>query len=145
MNNDKLKFRAWCEKLKSYAPLEGKISFPGNIVLEPVVISADGRVFSCNPYGGVEQCELDDMTEYFIIEHCTGLKDKHGKLIYEGDVFEADVLNSYDGDNLLGKRIRGQVAHYTDGACFTFAAYAPFNLGQIEIVGNIHEMENEND
>jgi uncharacterized phage protein (TIGR01671 family) len=79
--------------------------------------------------------------ENVILEQCTGLTDKNGKLIYDGDVFEATVLNSFDGDSMVGERIRGQVAYFPDGTCFTFAAYAPSNLGQIEIIGNIHETE----
>jgi hypothetical protein len=89
--------------------------------------------------GGIDWVKTEDA----VVEQCTGLTDKHGKLIYAGDVFEAIVLNSCDCDENIGKRIRGQVAYFTDSACFTFAAYSPINLGQIEIIGNIHEMEVE--
>lgn len=81
--------------------------------------------------------------ENAILEQCTGLTDKNGKLVYEGDVFEATVLNSFDGDEMTGKRIRGQVAYYVNEAAFTFAAYSPFNLSELEIIGNIHEIKNK--
>lgn len=93
-------------------------------------MDCDGKVF----LGDSDIQETD-----VIIELCTGLADKNDKLIYEGDVFEAIVLNSCDCDENIGKRIRGQVAYFTDNACFTFAAYSPINLGEIEIIGNIHD------
>lgn len=123
--NDRLKFRVWDEKRKLY------------VLPDDLSIDMDGQLW--------ENCtQLDNSDEHLIIEQCTGLKGKNGKLIFEGDVFEADVLNSYDGDSMVGKRIRGQVAYFTGSACFTFAAYAPINLGQIEIIGNIHNIKESN-
>ena len=129
MNTDRFKFRAWNkeEKVMHY-----NAEYTYDSMYGTPIISHDSFA-----------CLLDD--DNFVIEQCTGLKDKNGKLIFDGDVFEATVLNSYDGDSMVDKRIRGQVAYFTDGTCFTFAAYAPFNLSQIEIIGNIHEMESEND
>lgn len=123
MNNDRFKFRVWDELINEYRK-EGTIQLSGN-----------GQAFIID--GNMQPQDIDNV----IIEQCTGLTDKNGKLIYEGDVFEATVLNSFDGDEMIGKRIRGQVAYFEDGACFTFAAYTPFNLCQIEVIGNIHEME----
>ena len=134
---DRFKFRVWA---KPHEPTKTEGYYVDDA--DYMVMTPDGEVqieYYCdNGYDGyIESFEQDEV----IIEQCTGLKDKNGKLIYEGDIFEADVLNSFDGDELIGKRIRGQVAYYTDGTCFTFARYTPFELGQIEVIGNIHEDE----
>lgn len=122
MNTSRYKFRVWDKRKKRYD--------------ERYTIGTDGLAYQLSDVGDYWYDLIPN--EEVTIEQCTGLKDKNDKLIYEGDVFEATVLNSFDGDSMVGKRIRGQVAYFTDSACFTFAAYAPFNLGQIEIIGNIH-------
>lgn len=121
MSNDRFKFRVWDELINEYRK-EGTIQLSGNG--QPFIID-----------GNMQPQDIDNV----IIEQFTGLADKNGKLIYEGDVFEATVLNSCDCDENIGKRIRGQVAYFEDNACFTFAAYSPINLWEIEIIGNIHD------
>lgn len=123
----RFKFRAWDVRKERYLNTDN------------VFVDADGVCYHFDA-----MCKRFVLMQYdVIIEQCTGLKDKNGTLIYEGDVFEATVLNSFDGDHLIGKRIRGQVSFFTDAASFAFAAYSPCNLGEIEIIGNIHEMELE--
>lgn len=125
MSKDRFKFRVWDKVITKYRK-EGTIQLSGN-----------GQPFIIN--GDMQPEDIEDV----IIEQCTGMTDKNGKLIFEGDVFEATVLNSFDGDHLIGKRIRGQVSFFTDATSFAFAAYSPCNLKAIEIIGNIHEMELE--
>lgn len=117
-------FRVWDKQTGKHLPATG------------LFIDCQGRIWQGSRL-------LENFDGHLIIERCTGLKDKNGKLIYAGDVFEATVLNSFDGDEMIDKRIRGQVAYYVDEAAFTFAAYSPFNLSELEIIGNIHEKETE--
>ena len=116
-NRDRYKFRAWLKNKKRY----------------------EYDIENC-----YEDWEYDCFGDYLkdedsIVEQCTGLKDVNGELIYEGDIFTAEVINSFKDDPCLNKIIGGQVAYYANEASFTFTRYAPINLHNIEIVGNIHE------
>ena len=69
--------------------------------------------------------------EYCIIEQCTWIKDKNGKLVCEGDIVKngkeiAEVLWNKDGGfELVGK-------------CWIAPSYFT-NLKNWEIIGNVHE------
>ncbi|MDU4890980.1 MAG: YopX family protein [Clostridium sp.] len=112
-----IKFRVWNEDTKEMLEIQ-KHSFKTNKSM---------------PYGWNMQYEFDGLMQY------TGLKDKHGKEIYEGDILTWQPLSSQDIE------CKGKV-YYMNGSYWvkTKKIIAPY-LGDIaryhnpEVIGNAFE------
>jgi uncharacterized phage protein (TIGR01671 family) len=127
MSNDRFNFRVWDSLINEYRK-EGTIQLSGNG--QPFIID-----------GNMQPQDIDKV----IIEQCTGLTDKNGKLIYEGDVVLA--LESWSDRKREFNVIYCDKEYgflFVDGFKNTKALFA-FLPGELEIIGNIHEMEREND
>ena len=78
-------------------------------------------------------------TEYWLrvipktIGQFTGLLDKNGKEIYEGDIIKA--INEYNGGTNIGE------VHFEDFTWFGAKDYLDYinNFCLIEVIGNIHD------
>lgn len=112
--NDRFRFRAWNKKEKiMYYDAEQTYDF----------LFGRPKAIPCDNFEGL----LWD--EDFVVEQCTGIKDKNGKLIYEGDVIRVEDNNcsvSWDNENA-----RYEVSGYGE--------IAYLNYYDIEVIGNIHE------
>lgn len=122
-----IKFRAWDSITRCYLKLDG--------------ILADGRSFLNGPAkGGFMAYNIQD----FQVEQFTGLKDKHGREIYEGDICNCPDTD-VDGTIVF---LNGRFV-WTDGACHWDMVYNAKDGQPIDrvvqeaddlvIIGNIHE------
>jgi len=113
MTSDRFKFRVWNEEAKQYNLSEYFIIPDGDLIEE---------------IGGEDVLDEGD-----VIEQCTGLKDKNGKLIYEGD-----ILKTLDGSICFVIWSGTSFWLESPGSEAKDWEYNSF-YEHCEVIGNIHE------
>jgi len=119
---DRFKFRVWDKPLEKYMEFK-----------EFKLMNVE---FTFNPI--TKEAEIEYDKERYIVEQCTGLKDKNGKLIYENDYVkissntDREVISPvvWDDDET------GFCIKYKE-ELFRFNPYREYH--KLEIIGNIHE------
>ena len=117
---ERLMFRVWDEYKKSYR--------------DDYDIQKDGQVTLCNMFNGFDIAKHPDR---YVIEQCTGIRDKNGKLVFEGDVIH------YHIETNNGEVIEENIAMNWYPNCMGFDAWQEADVIESdgEVIGNIHEME----
>lgn len=125
----KLKFRTWDNQLKEFAEWTNR---------DPFFSTTDSRIFfwervkkEDGSYDG--DVILEDYGNRFVLQQFTGLLDKNGVEIYEGDIMDC----GYNGDD----NIISEIHYSNEYSAFLIGENALWQgwLEEAKIIGNIYE------
>lgn len=110
-----LEFRAWWKDTKRF-------------------LDCDEWYMTCSGAKYLHYAVMPYKDDNFIIEQYTGLKDKNGKKIYEGDIVRYAIRPSR---TTVVEWWSGEEEYYP--CCTTSGFSLPYSEDGYEVIGNIHE------
>jgi uncharacterized phage protein (TIGR01671 family) len=128
-----IRFRAWDKELKMIMEVDSLEFSKWNVICSiQGYIEKDKRCISFE-----RNSFKNDETDRHILMQFTGLKDKNGKEIYEGDIVRfnySDEQNGYSGSQIV-KFAEFEAGFYP----FCLRSRWRANIDDIEVIGNIYE------
>lgn len=128
--NDRFRFRVWSVR-------EKEMIYNAEIAYDGTNYPTEWQLGENNNDGWI--CcfgEYINRQEDYKVMQCTGLKDKNGRLIYEGDIVKTE-------DNFIYKCVfQMNYGYGINSPCFMLTnefGHAQSFVHDIEVIGNIHE------
>ncbi len=135
----RIKFRAWQTNVGDYDKITKKFTpKPHYFYGENVIVNGNGQLLSIE--SGWDIQGVEESTDY-VLEQYTGLKDKNGKEIWEGDILRWKHYYEITGEDI---ETTAKVYWEEKDASFVVGDWFE-SLGhlvdedKVEVIGNIHE------